>query len=176
MQSTKQDLLHAELWGWLSWSWKDGASLPRHRTVYLQFFLSPLSFCSNMALVMHISKTNWALECQTKTAMDLGGQWSLELWGKQARWKCHFSHPKAGNPGKTACHTVGACIQSCYVFPCLRGGGKSLLYASHPFFPKHCKDNSWPFYRMTVLFSLAFEFHFLLIQHSQIGIPGGMAS
>lgn len=69
-------------------------------------------------------------------------------------WKCYFPHPKTGIPKDQHAHTAGACIQSCYVFPCLRGGGRNpFFYAPRPCFPKHSKDSNWPFsYRVTVLF------------------------
>lgn len=46
---------------------------------------------------------------------------------------------------RTACHTVEACIQSCCVFPCLRGGGNPFCMHHVPFFQSTIKTAADPF-------------------------------
>lgn len=97
MQSIKRGPPPTEQWGQLFWSWR--AALPRRRTIYLQFFLSPLSFCSNMALVMHTYQRpieRWSVRQKQPWTWEADALWSGEaskLYGNPT-----FHIPKLETP------------------------------------------------------------------------------
>lgn len=152
MQSIKRGPPHTEQRGRLFRSGK--MALPRRRTIYLQIFLSPLSFCSTMALAMRTHPRpleRWGVKPKQPWTWEAEALWSCEA--SELYGKCYFPHPKTGNPKDQRVQRVGACVLRVVMCSLVWGvGGISFFFsAPRPFLSEHYKDSNWPFfYRATV--------------------------